>query len=139
MPYPKIIISKIFKYQGALQEHLTKLTRPQRVTSEIGKFILHIMDDTVTDTTTTPTTTTTSSIDTIASISNLAKFQCAANAKVPMKGVSWTDPKKTRPRSSLRAITAWCVVLPATSSSSTWMSRTTGSLRCRTALKATVG
>ena len=86
MPYPKIDMSKIFNYQGALQEHLTKLTRPQRVTSKIGNFILDIMDDTVTD-------TTTSSIDTIARISNLAKFKCAANAKVPQKGVSWTDPK----------------------------------------------
>ena len=86
-------INQIFKYQGALQEHLAKFTRPQRLTAKVGKFILDIMDDTVTDTTTTPTTTTTSAIDTIARISNLAKFKCAANAKVPMKGVSWTDPK----------------------------------------------
>ena len=59
----------------------------------ISKFMVDIMDDSVTDTTTTPTTTTTSSIDTIARISNLKKFQCAANDKVPQKGVSWTDPK----------------------------------------------
>ena len=44
---------------------------------------------------------TTNSINTITRISNLTKFKCASNAKVPQKGLSWTDPQhqtRTKPK-----------------------------------------
>ena len=86
-------ISKILKYQCALQAQLDKLTRPPKVIARVGKFMLDFLEDTVIDTTTTPTSLTTSSVDTITRISNLIKIQCAPNAKVPPKNYKWTDPQ----------------------------------------------
>ena len=44
---------------------------------------------------------TTNSINIITRISNLTKFKCASNAKVPQRGLSWTDPQhqtQTKPK-----------------------------------------
>ena len=44
MPQPIIVMDKICRYQGALNQHLDKLTRPQRVITKIGKFMVDIME-----------------------------------------------------------------------------------------------
>ena len=45
--------SHIYKYQRAIQRHLSTLIRPPKVCVQKGKLLLDIMEDPVSDTTTT--------------------------------------------------------------------------------------
>ena len=60
-------IARIIACQPKFQEQLAKLTEQKQLNKN--------------------------SLETVIRISNLIKFQCAPNAKVPPKNHSWTDPK----------------------------------------------